>query len=78
MTTPAHLRRTALLAQIAADLELVRAEEGLKRCYVAYGRLSMPTVLKVLRGGDCKISTLVEIADAMNRDVEIRILKRSA
>lgn len=71
-------RRQAILTIIGAQLELEAAEQQIKRSYIAYGRLSFPTVAKVLRGQNCKISSLIAVADSLNMDVEITLRKRSA
>lgn len=78
--TPEQQTRRRLLA--SAHLELIRAELAkaragrvLKACYKA---TSMTAAFRVLHGQDHRISTLVDIADALNCDVEIVIRQRSA
>lgn len=68
--TPRH---QALLTLIAAQLEDARAEKALKECGCAPA-----TVHSVLQGQNFRISTLLKIADALNCEVKIEILKRSA
>lgn len=67
--------RHAILTLIAAQLELQRADRLLKQCASS---VSIPTVYRVLHGGDHKISTLLDIADALDCDVTITITKRPA
>lgn len=69
-------RRQALLAKISAELLILKADRVLKQC--AAEGMSISTVHRVLHGGDHKISTLVDLADALECDVEITIHKRSA
>jgi hypothetical protein len=71
-------RRHAIQVVIGARLALEAADQCIKRTYIGYGRVSPPTVAKVLRGQNCKVSTLFEVADALNCDVEITIHKRTA
>ena len=68
-------RTQTLLSLIAAQLEIARADRVLKECACA---VSVPTVYRVLHGADHKISTLADIADALECDLEIRIVKRPA
>lgn len=68
-------RRQAILALIAAQLEIHKAGRLLKQCAT---QVSVPTVYRVLHAGDHKISTLVDIADALECDVTITITKRPA
>ncbi len=65
----------AQIALIAAALASQKADRVLKQCC---GALSAPTVLRVLRGHDHRVSTLLEIADALDCDVQITIVKRPA
>lgn len=69
--------RSAVLALIAAKLELARADQAIKKSCVGYGRISAPTVAKVLAGKNHKLSTLIEVADALDCDVEILIHRRA-
>ena len=71
-------RRQAILALIAAQLELHRAAQALKQYQVGVGRVSPSTAHNVLRGKDHRIGTLVDIADSMNCDVTITITRRTA
>ena len=72
---PPNLRYHALLSQIAADLTLARADRALKACVT---EVSVPTAYRVLHGHDHKISTLVDVADALDCEVIIVIRKRPA
>lgn len=71
-------RRQAILALIAAEVVDAAAEQQIKRSYIAQGRVSFPAVVKVLRGRNYTIKTLIEIADSMDCDLEVHIQKRSA
>lgn len=71
-------RRHAILTWIAAQLENRRAEALTKQYVVAYGRMAPSTVCRVFQGRDHRVSTLLEIADALDCDVKIEIVKRSA
>ena len=71
-------RRHAIQVALGAQLELEAAEQCIKRTYIGYGLISPPTVSKVLRGRNCKVSSLVAVADALGCDVEITIRKRTA
>lgn len=71
-------RRQAIQAVIGARLALEAANQCIKRTYIGYGRVSFPTVAKVLRGDNCKVSSLIAVADALGCDVEITIHKRTA
>jgi hypothetical protein len=66
--------RQAILALIAARLTLLKADRVLKAC--ASEEISIPTVSRILKGHDHKISTLIALADALECDVEITIQKR--
>ena len=68
-------RAQAVLALIAAQLELSIAQQALKRAAIAKCR---QTARNVLRGRDHRISTLVEVADGAGLDVSIVFTKRSA
>lgn len=68
----------AQLALIGARLDQLRAEQGIKRAYLAAGCVSMPTAIHVLQGKDHKVSTLITIADSLDCDLEIAFIKRSA
>lgn len=68
-------RRHALLVKIAADLTLARADRVLKACVT---HCSVPTAYRVLHAKDHKISTLLDVADALDCDVTIVIRKRPA
>lgn len=70
-------RRQAILALVGAQLADEAAAQAIKRSYIAYGRVSFPTVAKVLQGRNCKVSSLFAVADALECDVEITIRKRS-
>lgn len=69
-------RRRAMLELIASRLVVLKADRVLKAC--ATEDVSIPTVSRVLRGEDHKISTLLAIADALECDVTIVIDKRTA
>jgi hypothetical protein len=71
-------RRRALLTVLGAKLAIEAADQQIKRSCIGYGRISFPTVAKVLRGDNCKVSSLIEIADSLNMDIEITLRKRSA
>lgn len=72
-------RRQAVLALIAAELELQRAELALKRSTIHLGgRISEGTVRNILRGRDHRVSSLVEIAEELGLEVEIHFRKRTA
>ncbi len=71
-------RRHALQVVIVALMALEAAGQSIKRSYSAYGQISFPTVAKVLRGDNCKVSSLIAVADALGCDVEITITKRTA
>ena len=71
-------RHRALLTLIAARLADEAAQQAIKRSCIGYGRVSPPTVNNVLHGKNHKLSTLIEIADSLDCDVEITITKRSA
>jgi len=68
-------RQAAILAVIAAELEDAIAGQHLKRSAVVR---NANTLRNVLKGRDHRISTLVEVADGVNLDVEIVFRKRSA
>ena len=74
----AEERRHAIQVAIGARLAIEAAEQSIKRSYIGYGRISFPTVAKVLRGDNCKVSSLIAVADALGCDVEITIHKRTA
>lgn len=67
-------RRQAILELIAAQLEIHRADRALKQCVT---RVSIPTAYRVLHRQDHKISTLIDVADALGCDVQITITKRA-
>lgn len=71
-------RRQAIQVAIGARLALEAADQCIKRTYIGWGRISAPTVAKVLKGRNCKVSSLIAVADALNCDVEIVIHKRTA
>lgn len=72
-------RQQAALELIAAQLEDARAAQAIKRYMICYNRkLSTATVHHVWRRRDHRISTLLEIADALNCDVEITIRRRAS
>lgn len=72
-------RREAILLVIAAELELARADQAIKKSWVAHDRVSPPTVAKVLSGRrNYKLFTLLEVADALACDVEITIKRRAS
>ena len=68
-------RRQAILEVIRAQLVDARADRALKACVVT---VSVPTAGRVFKGADYKLSTLLDIADAMDCDVLITIQKRPA
>jgi hypothetical protein len=68
-------RARAQLALIAADLARQKADRVLKQCC---GHVSAQAVSRVLRGHDHRVSTLLDIADALDCDVTITIVKRPA
>jgi predicted transcriptional regulator len=70
-----RLRELATLELIAAQLSLHRADRLLKQCT---RNVSISTVHRVFQGGDHRISTLIDIADALGCDVVITIEKRVA
>ena len=74
----AEERRHALMVVLGAQLEMEAAAQQIKRSNIAYGRVSFPTVAKVLKGQNCKVSSLVTIADALDCDVTITLHKRTA
>lgn len=67
-------RIAAYLLKIAADLASARAGRVLKQCASAR---SVPTAYRVLHGRDHKVSTLIDVAESLGCDVEIRITKRA-
>lgn len=67
----------ALLDLIAARLAREAADQGVKRAYIAYGRVSYPSVNNVLHARNHKLSTLIDIADALNCDVDVTITRRA-
>lgn len=72
-------RRQLLLTMIAAQLELARAEQCLQKSKIALDKpVSEGTVRNILRARDHRIGSLVDVADAMNLEVEIRFVKKSA
>lgn len=72
-------RRQAILTVIASQLELKRAELALQRSKIHVGaRISEGTVRNIFRGKDHRISSLVDVADEMGLDLEIRFITRSA
>lgn len=71
-------RRQAILTLIAAQVTDEAARQLIKRSYIAYGHVSQPAVIKVLKGRNYTIKTLLEIADSLDCDVEIALKKRSA
>ena len=71
-------RRRAIQALIGAELAIEAANQQIKKYNIARGRVSSPTVSKVLQGRNCKISSLFEVADSLDCDVEITIHKRTA
>lgn len=66
----------SLLESIAARLEAVRQQQGAKKKFFAHGRLSENTVRNVFKGRDHRLSTLAEIADALDCDVVVSITPR--
>ena len=68
-------RARALLALIAAELAAQKADRVLKQCA---GGTSIATAWRVLHAQDHKISTLIDIASALDCDVTITIVKRPA
>ncbi len=68
-------RHQAILVKIAADLTLARADRALKACV---NQVSVPTAYRVLHAHDHKISTLLDVADALGCEVTIVIRKRPA
>lgn len=72
-------RREAILTLIAAELELARADQAIKKSWVAHDRVSPPTVAKVFSGRrNYKLFTLIDVADALECDVEITIKRRAS
>lgn len=69
-------RRRIVLELIASRLADEAAQQSIQRSYIAFGRVSQPTVFNVLKAKNYTIGTLVEILDAL--DLEITITKRSA
>lgn len=78
MPDPRRQLIQAQLELIGARLDLLRSEQGIKRANLAFGCVSMPTAIHVLQGKDHKVSTLLKIADSLECDVRIEIVKRSA
>lgn len=68
-------QRSALDA-IAVELETRRQAKRLKLYCLMSERVSPATVQRVFQGKDHRISTLVEIADLLDADVEIRLIPR--
>lgn len=72
------MRQRAILEIIKARLTELQAELALKQYQVGAGKVSPSTAHNVLNGKDHRITTLVEIADSMDCDVKIEIVRRSA
>ncbi len=68
-------RAQAQIALIAAALARQKADRVLKQCC---GAMAVSTAWKVLNAQDHKVSTLIDVADAMDCDVVITIVKRPA
>lgn len=76
MTDP-EARQRAVLEALAARLELARADQAIKRYLLASkGRLSQGTVARAFRGENLTVSTLVTLADGLDCDVKIELVKR--
>ncbi len=69
-------RRHAILTLIAAQLEHRRAEKAIKLYCLMSEDVAPSTVARVFAGKDHRITTLVDIADLMDADLEIRIVPR--
>lgn len=78
MTDLERSRRLALLAKMAADLELHRAAQAIKKGTICLGRHSPNTVRRIFQGRNCEVATIVDVADDLDLDVEIRFIRRSA
>lgn len=61
----------AQLTLLGAQLDAIRAEEGIQRSYVAFGRVTMPTALKALKGRNITVASLLEVADSLDADVVV-------
>lgn len=71
-------RQQALLTVIAAKLEVARAESCLRQTQIAQqGHLSKRTVWAIFHAHDHYVSTLNELADAMNYELVIELRKRA-
>lgn len=65
----------AQMILLGAHLDAIRAEEGIKRGNVALGRVTMPTAIKVLKGRNVTVVSLLEVADSL--DADLVIVKRA-
>lgn len=69
-------RRQIVLELIASRLADEAAQQSIQRSYIAFGRVSQPTVMNVLHARNYTVGTLIEITDALG--LEITITKKSA
>lgn len=67
----------SLLTRLAARVNSILAARRWKKSSFAHGRMSQNTVLNILHGKNCRVSTLVELADALDCDLVIDIQPRS-
>lgn len=80
MMTP-ELKRDVLLASIAAQIDDRMAAMKLSQMRVyllSDGRVDKNTVNRVRRARNHTIETLVELADALGCDIEVRVKPRTA
>lgn len=71
MTDDRRLWVEAQLVLLGAQLDALRAEEGIKRVNVALGRVTMPTALKALKGRNVTMESMLQIADSLDADLVI-------
>jgi len=68
-------RREAIIERIRLELARAKADRPLKA--LANG-VAVSTVCRILRRGDCRVSTLIDLADGLGCDVQVTITKRPA
>lgn len=69
----AEERLDALLAKIAAQLEMAIADQALKRYTLMNDRVAPDSVRRVLKGKNHTIETLVDVCDLVGCELSITI-----